>query len=178
MSSIAIYPRRYRLIGLFFVGVFVAASSCAYQSARGQEEEGAAKAKSLSRAFRAAAHKVIPTVVKIRSETKAKRLEGSTDKIQRKNPFEGTPFEDFFNDEELPPGFRFRGTIPPTMGIGSGVIIDPAGIILTNNHVIEGADKVTVELVDGRQLKASDIKSDEQSDLAIMRVKTKDTLPA
>jgi serine protease Do len=64
------------------------------------------------------------------------------------------------------------------MGVGSGIIIDPKGIILTNNHVVEGADEVLVELVDGRQLKATDIKTDEQSDLAIMRVKTNGFLPA
>ena len=64
------------------------------------------------------------------------------------------------------------------MGVGSGVIIDPKGIILTNNHVVEGADEVLVELVDGRQLKATDIKTDDQSDLAVMRVKTNSPLPA
>ena len=65
------------------------------------------------------------------------------------------------------------------MGVGSGVIIDPKGIILTNYHVaMEDADEILVELVDGRQLKATDIKTDDQSDLAVMRVKSNSPLPA
>ncbi len=58
------------------------------------------------------------------------------------------------------------------------MIIDPKGIILTNYHVVEDADEVLVELVDGRQLKATDIKTDGQTDLAVMRVKTNGPLPA
>ncbi|MGD0519205.1 MAG: Do family serine endopeptidase, partial [Thermoguttaceae bacterium] len=118
------------------------------------------------------------TVVKIKNISKAKRVEGSTGKMQGENPLQGTPFEEFFDGDDFPPGLRFHGVIPPRMGVGSGIIIDPKGIILTNNHVVEGADEVLVELVDGRQLKATDIKTDEQSDLAIMRVKTNGFLPA
>src|SRR3972149_8563149 len=142
--------------------VLLVANTCVYQSARAQEEEGVAKAKSLSRAFRAAAHKVIPTVVKIKTVSKAKQVEGTSDRMPDKNPFEGTPFEDFFNGEDFPPRFRFHGQIPPRMGVGSGLIIDPSGIILTNKHVVDDADDVIVELADGRQLKAADIKTDEQ----------------
>ena len=143
-----------------------------------QQEDETAKGKGLSKAFRAAAHSVIPTVVKIKNISKGKRVEGLTEKSRGGNPFRGTPFEDFFDGEEFPPGTQFQRFIPPRMGVGSGVIIDPKGIILTNNHVVEGADEVLVELVDGRQLKATDVKSDEQSDLAIMRVKTNAPLPA
>jgi serine protease Do len=164
------------LIAKSFIAVFAVA--LLFPSISAAEEEGAASAKSLSRAFRAAAHKVIPTVVKIKSISKPKQVDGMPSKTQGANPFKGTPFEDFFDGEELPPGFKFHGQIPQQMGIGSGVIIDPAGIILTNNHVVEGADEVTVELVDGRQLKASDIKTDQQSDLAVLRVKSDKSLPA
>jgi serine protease Do len=165
-------------IGLLFIAVFAAATAWDCQSARAEEDDGTAKGKSLSKAFRAAANKVIPTVVKIKNISKAKRVEGSTGKMQGENPLQGTPFEEFFDGDDFPPGLRFHGVIPPRMGVGSGVIIDPKGIILTNNHVVEGADEVLVELVDGRQLKATDIKTDEQSDLAVMRVKTNGFLPA
>jgi serine protease Do len=176
MPSIDTYPKRYRperykVIGCFFVAAFIAAGLWASQTARGQDEEGAAKAKSLSRAFRAAAHKVIPTVVKIKSVTKAKRIDELSDKEQA-----GGLLDDLLNGEDAP-DFRFNGTIPPSLGIGSGIIIDSSGIILTNNHVVAGADEVQVELVDGRQLKVTDIKSDEQSDLAIMRIKSGESLP-
>jgi serine protease Do len=177
MSSIATSSRRNRpernkVVGCFFIAVLVAGSAWALQTARGQDEEGAAKAKSLSRAFRAAAHKVIPTVVKITSVTKAKRIDELPDKKQA-----GNLLDDLLNGEDVPPDLRFNGTIPSSLGIGSGVIIDSSGIILTNNHVVAGADEVQVEFVDGRQLKVTDIKSDEQSDLAIMRVKSGESLP-
>jgi serine protease Do len=165
-------------IGWCFIGAFAAANSWAYQSARAEEDEGAAKAKTLSKAFRAAAHKVIPTVVKIKSVSNAKRVDELSDRTPGENPFKGTPLEDFFNGGDLPPGLQLHGQIPQRMGVGSGVIIDPKGIILTNNHVVDGADVVQVELFDGRLLNATDIKVDEQSDLAVMRVKTTAPLPA
>jgi serine protease Do len=58
------------------------------------------------------------------------------------------------------------------------VIIDPAGIVLTNNHVVEGADEVTVELTDGREFKAKEIKTDPESDLAVIRLADARDLPA
>ncbi|MGA2059243.1 MAG: Do family serine endopeptidase [Thermoguttaceae bacterium] len=178
MPLISICRRRPWFIGWLFIAAFAATNTWVCQSARAQDDEGAAKGKSLSQAFRSAAHKVIPTVVKIKNITKGKRVEGLTGNTRGENPFRGTPLEDFFDGETLPPGFQFHGFIPPRMGVGSGVIIDPKGIILTNYHVVEGSDEVLVELVDGRQLKATDIKTDEQSDLAVMRVKTNRPLPA
>ena len=56
-------------------------------------------------------------------------------------------------------------------GIGSGVIIDPSGIILTNNHVVDGAGKIMVRLHDGREFEATDVKRDPKTDLAILRIK-------
>ena len=170
--------RRRWFIGWLTIAVFAACGARLCPPAYAQDEDEAAKGKGLSKAFRAAAHSVIPTVVKIKNISKGRRVEGLTEKSRGGNPFRGTPFEDFFDGEDFPPGIQFHGFIPPRMGVGSGVIIDPKGIILTNNHVVEGADEVLVELVDGRQLKATDIKSDEQSDLAIMRVKTNAPLPA
>jgi serine protease Do len=178
MSLFAMQCRRRWLMVWFFIGAFVVVNSSVYQSAGAQEEGGVEKAKSLSRAFRAAAHKVIPTVVKIKTITKPKPEGNTPSRMQGINPFQGTPFEDFFNGDEPPSGLQFHGRIPLRMGVGSGVIIDPSGIILTNDHVVDGADEVLVELADGRQLQATDIKTDDQSDLAVLRVKTKQPLPA
>merc|ERR1712087_393198 len=58
-----------------------------------------------------------------------------------------------------------------------GVIVDAAGIVLTNNHVVEGADEVTIELSDGREFKAVDIKTDPDSDLAVVRLANAENLP-
>ena len=66
----------------------------------------------------------------------------------------------------------------PREGVGSGVIVDSSGIILTNNHVVEGADEVVVELADGREFKADDVKTDPASDLAVVRIKGAGSLPA
>jgi len=139
------------------------------------EANGVEKAKSLSRAFRAAAKQVIPTVVKIKTTTKPMRFEGGGS--SRENPFKGTPFEDFFRDDM--PGNRFyHPPIPRREGLGSGVIIDRSGIILTNNHVVADADAVLIELADGRQFKATDIKTDKQTDLAVLRIDAGGSLPA
>jgi len=138
-----------------------------------------AHARNLSAAFRSAAKKVVPTVVKIEAISKPRRdEEGARAPRSRENPFKGTPFEEFFGDDDGP-GFRFRHP-GPQRGIGSGVIVDPSGVILTNNHVVEGADEVVVSLSDGRELKAqaADIKTDEQSDIAVVRVRTQQPLPA
>ncbi len=138
-------------------------------------DPGLAKAEDLSRAFRAAASQVIPTVVKIRTATRPKAIEGS-DEIPFDNPFKGTPCEEFFGDEFRV--FPLPREFPGREGLGSGVIIDPAGVILTNNHVVAEADEVIIELADGRQFKATDIKTDEQTDLAVVRIKTDTPLPA
>jgi len=132
------------------------------------------QAKGLSRAFRSAAQQVLPTVVKVKTSSRPRQPDR---RFRSENPFRGTPFEDFFGDDI--PGFRWYG-MPnvPTPGLGSGVIIDPSGIVLTNNHVVENADKVVVELNDGREFEAVDVKTDERSDLAVLRIKTDETLPA
>ena len=75
-------------------------------------------------------------------------------------------------------GQEFGFQSPPHDGMGSGVIIDKSGIVLTNNHVVEGADTVTVRLSDGREFKATDIKTDPQTDLAVLHIKAKGDLPA
>lgn len=133
-------------------------------------------ATSLSRAFRHAAGMATPSVVVVRSETKARRVGVERGPRNRgQNPFEGTPFEDFF--EQMPDGQRGPMT-PPRSGVGSGVIVDPSGIVLTNNHVVEGADTVVIELNDGREFEAVAIKTDPDSDLAVVMLEGVNDLPA
>ncbi len=88
----------------------------------------------------------------------------------------GSPFEDFFGGDEF---FRrffedFFGEMPQReykqMGLGSGTIIDAEGYILTNEHVISGADKITVTLSDGRKFKAQLKGKDARSDLAVIKI--------
>ena len=159
--------------GLWFSRLLVVTAMLApLGSVRAAEEgNGVEKAKGLSRAFRAAAKAVIPTVVKIKTTTRAKEVPRGQ---MRGNPFQGTPFEDMFEED----GSGTPRRMPQRQGLGSGVIIDPSGIILTNEHVVEDADEVLVELADGTQFKGSDIKVDPQSDLAVLRIKAGKDLPA
>jgi serine protease Do len=81
------------------------------------------------------------------------------------NPF----FEDFFGGGER------REAVE---GLGSGVIIDPSGIVLTNDHVIRGASEIHVILADGRKLDAEVIGSDADNDLAVLRLPARGGFPA
>jgi len=147
------------------------------------------RANEMSLAFRRAAELATPSVVKISAHTKAKQIRnmrgsggGSGANPFRggngENPFKGTPWEDMFRGFEFGGPDGFDGRMPGRDGIGSGVIIDPKGVVLTNNHVVEGADSVTVRLSDGREFKATDIKTDPSSDLAVLRLKDAGNLPA
>ena len=133
-------------------------------------------AEELSEAFNNAAEIAMPSVVTISSKTKARPVARNRNNPLkgRDNPFKGTPFEDFFSGQE---GLNPQ-QMPRREGMGSGVIVDASGIVLTNNHVVEGADEVTVHLADGREFKGEDIKTDEQSDLAVIRIHGAGTLPA
>jgi len=143
-------------------------------------EAARAHATALSTAFRHAAEVATPSVVLVRSTTKPKsRGQGQGQRQQRgENPFRGTPLERMFPDG-LPEGLEFdmpEGA-PRRSGVGSGVIVDPSGIVLTNNHVVEGADEVVVELNDGREFRATEIKTDPDSDLAVVRLEGARDLP-
>ncbi len=88
-----------------------------------------------------------------------------------------SPFSDFFSD----PFFRwfFGENVPAPKrkeilkGLGSGFLISSDGYIVTNNHVVEGAKKVVVKLIDGRKLKAKIIGTDKKSDLALLKIDAK-----
>ena len=83
------------------------------------------------------------------------------------------------NPQARDPWFRFffgEGDTSPQAGLGSGVIVSPEGYILTNNHVIEGADEIEVILTDRRRTRAKVIGTDPDTDLAVLRIEL-DRLP-
>ena len=84
----------------------------------------------------------------------------------------GTPLE------ELLLGDGRRPRRQTVQSLGSGVIIDPSGTIVTNDHVIRGASAVHVVLADGRQIDAEVVGADAQNDLAVLRIQSKTPLPA
>jgi serine protease DegQ len=88
----------------------------------------------------------------------------TTKEMRRQHPLMNDPlFRRFFGD-------RFKQQDEPASSLGSGVIVSPQGYILTNNHVVEGADDIEVLLADGRRGKAKVIGLDPESDLAVIKV--------
>jgi serine protease Do len=91
---------------------------------------------------------------------------------------EGSPFQDFFDDFfDSAPGDG--GETPRRVqSLGSGFVIDASGIIVTNNHVIEGADEITANFADGTKLTATLIGTDEKTDIAVLKVEPEKPLKA
>ncbi|HWG46890.1 MAG TPA: Do family serine endopeptidase [Gemmataceae bacterium] len=79
--------------------------------------------------------------------------------------------------EDMPNQPHHTPESPRQHGFGSGFLIDPNGVIVTNHHVVNGADEVLVTLSDGRKFVSKDIKSDAKTDLAIVRIESKEALP-
>lgn len=112
-------------------------------------------AESLSAAFRHAAAEIRPSVVQIRSSR--------TVRVRQASPF---PFDQFFPFDPFPSQPRERRQ----EGLGSGVVISTDGYIVTNNHVIAGADELTVVFDDGAEAVATVVGADPQTDIAVVRV--------
>ncbi len=92
--------------------------------------------------------------------------------VQARSPFEGDPFfEQFF-------GNQFGRSKPRIQqSLGSGVIVDRSGIVVTNNHVIKDADEIKVALSDGREFESKILLRDETTDLAVLKIEAKEQFP-
>jgi S1-C subfamily serine protease len=132
--------------------------------------------KTLDDGFAQIFEKVAPTVVVIEATKRAEEDERSAEKA----------FEFFFDegkepsktpgkDKEAPNAFRLPS--PPSRSEGSGFIIRGDGLILTNNHVVADAEKLSVRVKDGRIFPAKIVGADEATDIAVLRIEAKD-LPA
>jgi serine protease Do len=145
------------------------------------EKETAVYPKELT-SYRDVVKKVLPAVVSIESEKKP-RVKPKAKKEMKNLP--RPKFEDFpFPDEQLRKFFkefeqhRFGmddddDSPVPSHGFGSGFLVDPKGVILTNYHVVAGADQVKVQLRDGSKYVSKDIHGDRKTDLAIVRIDPK-----
>src|SRR6201996_678776 len=136
-----------------------------------------AVARSAPDSFADLAAKLLPAVVNVSSTQTITARAGSGAGPEMPIFPPGSPFEQFFKD------FLNRnhqgqggGDNPPAarraQSLGSGFIVDPAGYVVTNNHVIEGADEVSVTLQDNTVLKAEIVGRDESGDIALLKVKT------
>ena len=85
------------------------------------------------------------------------------------SPLLNDPFFRRFFGDQIPGGVP-GGTERVQNSLGSGVIVEPSGIIVTNHHVIRGADEITVVLADRREFEAQILRTDERTDLAILRI--------
>lgn len=136
----------------------------------GRAQEAGSILQSLQEAFVKVAEVVKPSVVNI-STTQKVRFPG-----RRVPPFFRGPFREFEEFME-----RFFGEVPPRelerRSLGSGVIVDKQGYILTNNHVIEGAEEIEVQLLDKRKFKGKVVGRDPKTDLAVIKVDAPDNLP-
>lgn len=123
---------------------------------------GARLADELSQAFEQVAENITPSVVTISTETKPKK----------NGPKGSEPLRDFLGED------FFDKMVPtPQRGLGTGVIVDDQGHILTNNHVIGDADEVTVRLSTEKSVKAKVVGVDPRTDLAVIKIKVKEGLP-
>ncbi len=131
-----------------------------------------AEARSAPDSFADLADRLLPAVVNI-STTQV--IEGRSGMELPQLP-PGSPFEDFFKEffDRNQPEQRSR----KATSLGSGFIVDPRGFIVTNNHVIQDADEITVIMHDNTRLKAELVGRDTKTDLAVLKVKPKGKLTA
>jgi serine protease Do len=159
------YMARLTLIALFAIAILAAG----IQAARAQGPVSVADL----------AEKLSPAVVNISTSQKVAGTEG----VPMPNVPEGTPFREFFEEffkkqqeqQRKSPG---RPNRPRNANsLGSGFVIDADGTVITNNHVIDGADEIEVIFNDGRRLKAELVGKDAKTDIAVLKVKSDTPLP-
>jgi Do/DeqQ family serine protease len=139
------------------VALFIAAALClisaAMPEALAQQRQVPASASQLELSYAPIVKRIAPAVVNVY----AARV------VANNNPFLADPF------------FRqFFGAVPREQvqrSLGSGVIVDPAGLVVTNYHVIDGASQIKVALADKREFEADIVLKDQRSDLAVLRIK-------
>ena len=135
--------------------VAIAIAGAATSSNALAQERRVPSPSELRLSFAPVVHRVAPAVVNVYAAKV----------VQNRNPlFDDPIFRRFFDV----PG---NGGPQVQRSLGSGVIVDPSGLIVTNVHVIEGADEVKVALADKREFEASIVLKDKRSDLAVLRIK-------
>jgi serine protease Do len=129
----------------------------------------AARAFSAPESFADLAEQVSPAVVNITTSTTVATGTSPVPSFP-----EGSPFEDFFRDFGQPGP---RGPAQRSQALGSGFVISEDGYIVTNNHVIEGADEIEIEFFSGNRLAATVVGTDPNTDIALLKVESESPLP-
>ncbi len=134
--------------------------------------------------FAPLAQRLLPAVVNIQTTQAAGQARAGRDAPEVPQAPPGSPFEEFFRDflernRPQGPGQPNRPQPPRrAQSLGSGFIIDPSGIVVTNNHVIEGADEINVVLQDNTTIRAELLGADPRTDIAVLRVQHDKPLPS
>jgi serine protease Do len=130
--------------------------------------QSAARApEALSASFVEIASRVEPAVVNIDTMQVSPDL-AESDNEDKSDRTQNNPLYDMFRRQQTP---------RPTRGVGSGFIIDPKGYILTNNHVIDGATRITIGLLTGERYRGKVIGIDKETDLAVIKIDAPHDLP-
>ena len=131
-----------------------------------------AAAQMMPNTFADLADEISPSVVNITTTTV---IAGRADQMPRGIVPKGSPFEEFFREFE--DRRRGNGGASRSSALGSGFVISADGFIVTNNHVIEGADEIEVEFFSGERLAAKVIGTDKNTDIAVLKVSSDVPLP-
>ena len=119
------------------------------------------------------AEKISPSVVNITTSTTVEGRTGPQGMVP-----EGSPFEDFFREFQDRNNNNGEGRRPrKSSALGSGFVISEDGFVVTNNHVIDGADEITIEFFSGMELAATVVGTDPNTDIALLKVEADDALP-
>ena len=133
-----------------------------------------AAARGAPESFADLAEKISPAVVNITTSTTVARNTAPRGVVP-----EGSPFEDFFREfQDRNRGGNGNGGDRPrrSSALGSGFVISEDGFVVTNNHVIEGADEILIEFFEGGELPAKVIGTDPNTDIALLKVETDEPL--
>ncbi len=148
------------------------------ESQNESQQKGGAEKKTIGPFYNSFADIVgplVPAVVNVYTVQYSQKLENVSKKSSEKFPVEH--FNELLEKFNLPFSFDEIYSNPKSIPLGSGFIIDPAGYIVTNYHVIENAKEIYIKLMDNRELAAQLIGSDKKTDLALLKIETDSSLP-
>ncbi len=163
-----------RLFSSLVVGTIACISTPLF-AAEGANRECVCSPEQTSKAFTSVAKKAMPAVLFIKVQTCTPEQE----EYGGANPYGQNPF-DYFGDDFLnrffgsPRGSNQPSKPTPQLSQGSGFLVSADGYIMTNAHVVKGADKITVVLNDGREMDATLVGADPHTDIAVIKIEGKD----